>query len=137
MIVKFNSLLKKSRDQKGFTLVELIVVMAILAILAALAVPRFASIMQDSKYNAHNQNVIMIYKAGQMYLSSGATANITSLAGLASAGYLTDANLKRPYDTSQTYTVTVTVSTGAVSVSPGLATKGDKGWSVADSYTGS
>lgn len=136
MIMKFNTLFKRVRDQKGFTLVELIVVMAILAVLAALAVPRFATILEDSKYNAHNQNVIMIYKAGQMYVTAqGNPTEAINLGKLKSAGYITDANLKTPYDSAVAYTIEITTA-GAITVTPGLATKADKAWSKADSYTG-
>ena len=46
--MKNNSLLKK-QIQKGFTLVELLIVVIILAILAAIVVPQFASSTDDAK----------------------------------------------------------------------------------------
>lgn len=54
-------------DEKGFTLVELIVVMAILAILATLAVPRVGNVLVDSKFKAHNSNVELLTRAVEMY----------------------------------------------------------------------
>jgi prepilin-type N-terminal cleavage/methylation domain-containing protein len=36
-------------DQRGFTLIELVIIIVVLGILAAVAVPKFASIMEGSK----------------------------------------------------------------------------------------
>lgn len=48
----FNTLLKKGKSNKGFTLIELIVVIAILAILALLLVPRFAGFTDKARTSA-------------------------------------------------------------------------------------
>lgn len=46
VLKKKNELMKK---KKGFTLVELIIVIAIIAILAAMAIPKFGQVRQDAK----------------------------------------------------------------------------------------
>ena len=51
----------------GFTVLELLAVFAILAIIVALAAPRFAAVIQESKLKACENNVEMIRKAAEMY----------------------------------------------------------------------
>lgn len=135
--MKFNTLFKKIRDQKGFTLVELLVVMAILAVLAALAVPKFGQMLTDSKYNANNENVDMIYKAAEMYIAShGAPTDDVAMTDLKNAGFLSTDDIKVPYDTTKAYGCTITGGTGAISITPGKAKKNDAtgNWDKTDSY---
>lgn len=66
----FKWILKKIRkDNKGFTLVELVVVIAILGILAAIAVPRLGKSRTSAAVTAHNANVRTLESAANMYIA--------------------------------------------------------------------
>ncbi|KUG05047.1 type iv pilin pila [hydrocarbon metagenome] len=60
----------KDRDQRGFTLVELVVVMAILILLAALAVPKFVGVLANARGDANATNLKMLQEAVDLYISS-------------------------------------------------------------------
>lgn len=56
---------KLKKNQKGFTLVELIVVLVILAILAAFTIPAMLGFVNDSKNKAEIANAREVYVAAQ------------------------------------------------------------------------
>ena len=59
--------LKSSTNKKGFTLVELLIVVIILAILAAIIVPQFSAATDDAKQSAYDTNVANIRAAIDLY----------------------------------------------------------------------
>ncbi|WP_130807162.1 competence type IV pilus major pilin ComGC [Senegalia massiliensis] len=85
---------KIKKDNKGFTLVELIVVLAILGIIAVIAVPRFIGVQDGAKKTADEATEKNIGKAVELALAeekisvpeSGST-NI-SMTDLVDWGYL-------------------------------------------------
>ncbi|MBK6716904.1 MAG: type II secretion system protein [Burkholderiales bacterium] len=79
--------------QRGFTLVELLIVVIIMAILAAIVIPQFSSATSDTKEAALDSNLaglrnaVELYKAqhsvypGDVTSGSGGTCNTTGTAG--------------------------------------------------------
>lgn len=80
------------KDQRGFTLVELVVVMAILVLLGSLAVPQFRTILADAREDANTTNLNMLQNAVDIYISSKGIepSEVDEFGPIKEAGYLKD-----------------------------------------------
>ena len=86
------------KSQKGFTLIELMIVVVIIGILAAIAIPNFIAMQSRAKEGSTKSNMHTFQLAAEDYgvQNDGAYADaaITVYALLPSAG----ANFKNPFD---------------------------------------
>lgn len=94
--------LNKSRIG-GFTLVELMVVVAVIAILAAIAMPQFLSAADRARNAKETADIQIIKNATQLYMIDKNVDTPPTVENLYKEGYLTE-HVKTPKD--KEYTIT-------------------------------
>ena len=94
--------LKKSR-KGGFTLVELMVVVAVIAILAAIAMPQFLSAADRARTAKETADIQIIKNATQLYMIDKNVDTPPTVESLYKEGYLTE-HVKTAKD--KEYTIT-------------------------------
>ena len=92
----------KMKLKKGFTLVEIMIVVAIIAILAAVAIPNFIKYRRSSQATACVSNLKQIQAAKEQCLMAGKTLDSSNLFG--ATGYI-KVEPKCPAQMTVSYTI--------------------------------
>lgn len=96
----------KKLNKKGFTLVELLVVLVILAVIMSIAIPSVTSSIERSKQKEYDAKVKLIVSAAELYfdkhrntypISSGDTTYKVNISKLIEEKYLTEEEAKDPF----------------------------------------
>lgn len=119
--------MKNTKKNKGFTLIELVIVIAIIAILISIAAMRYSSTNLAAEAAAHNANVKVLKSAGILYLidnpNSEKNINLEAL-----KPYLEGGKIPKPakhLDGAKDFKITSTAD-GDVTVEPGPIKVQDK-----------
>ena len=118
--------MKNKKKNKGFTLIELVIVIAIIAILISIAAMKYSSTNLAAEAAAHNANVKVLKSAGILYLidhpENKGTIDIESL-----KPYLEGGKIPKPVKHLKVEKFTITsTEDGDVTVSPGPIKVQDK-----------
>ena len=103
------------RGKKGFTLIELIVVLAVLAIIMAIAVPRFLGVQETAKIDADYATGAMLAKAAELYVAQNEDAATIEKSELQLSN-LSFKSSKLVDQTIEDVTFTLTPETGEIKV---------------------
>ncbi len=108
------------KSQKGFTLVELVVVIAIIGVLAAILVPSMLNYVKKSRLKTANSNAKTAYNAATEYVADQETKGhgpASSIASLAAVSYI---------DCSNPNQYSASTQAGLKAIASALASNGDE-----------
>lgn len=114
----------KKKKMRGFTLIELVIVIAIIALLLAIAIPKFQQSNLSAQAAAHNANVRVIKNAAILYLADHPEA--TSIDKSMIVDYIEGKEFPKPAKDLGINEFNITLQNGEVHITPGTVSVVDK-----------
>jgi len=100
-----------ARSSKGFTLVEIMIVVVIIGLLAAMAIPAFQKVRQSSQDKAVLNNARQLSAAADQYYLENGVSSVASTNLVGATNYVKVVNTvaSETYPTDLTQGVTITI----------------------------
>lgn len=103
-----------TRSNKGFTLVEIMIVVVIIGLLAAMAIPAFQKVRSSSQDKTVLNNARQLSAAADQYYLENGVSTVASSNLVGAANYVKAINTAANESYPATYTQGVTITIGSV-----------------------